>query len=140
MLAGSSGPFSTQKTALSQTHLNGKRIKKKLSQRVHHDEMLKKDFHRDLWSAFLARYVNDDLLSLQDAKNEYPGMESYLTEAWKLYQQQTNQVGESESEKSHSSPESVSVKGKSYRIIGSLGPRRGKLNSKQVANTSDNLG
>lgn len=82
--------FSTRKTALSQTHLNGNRIKKKLSQRVHHDEMLGKSFQRDIWSAFLARYVNDDLLSLRDAQSEYPGMESYLMDAWKIYQQQTN--------------------------------------------------
>ncbi len=98
------------------THLNGNRIKKKLSQRVHHDEMLGKSFQRDIWSAFLARYVNDDLLSLRDAQSEYPGMESYLMDPWKIYQQQTNQVGKSESEKCHSSSESVSAKGKAYRL------------------------
>ncbi len=95
--------------------------------------MLNKKFQRDLWSAFLARYVNDDLLSLQDAQLSYPGMESCLMEAWELYQQQTNQVGQSESEKSHSSPESVSVKGKSYRIAGSLKSLYPKSSSKQVA-------
>lgn len=134
--------FSTRKTALSQTHLNGKRIKKKLSQRVHHDEMLGKSFQRDIWSAFLARYVNDDLLSLRDAQREYPGMESYLMDAWKIYQQQTNQVSESESRKRHSSSESVSAKGKVYLLknIASFDIyTKGKPHSEQIANTGDNL-
>lgn len=122
--------------------MNGKRIKKKLSQRVHHDEMLDKRFQRDIWSAFLARYVNDDSLSLRDAQLEYPGMESYLMDAWKIYQQQTNQVGESESRKCHSSSESVSAKGNVYRLRGIESFdlfTKGKLNSKQVADKGDNL-
>lgn len=48
---GSFQKFSTRKTALSQTHLNGERIKKSLSQRVHKDNS---GFlmHRDLFSAY----------------------------------------------------------------------------------------
>lgn len=117
--------FSTQKTALSQTHLNGKRIKKKLSQRVHHDDYLKKDIHRDLFSAFLARYVYDDKLSLLDASSEYPGMESSLMEAWEQHQQQTNQVGESERRNGHKSFEFVPIK---------------VLAPKQIVNKDENLG
>jgi putative transposase len=74
--------FSTQKTALSQTHLDGSRTKKSLSQRVHHDATGIK-MHRDLFSAYLSRYVNqDDRLSLQDARDGYRGAESLLLEAW----------------------------------------------------------
>lgn len=43
--------FSTRKTALSQTHLNGERIKKSLSERVHKDNSGFK-MHRDLFSAY----------------------------------------------------------------------------------------
>jgi hypothetical protein len=60
---GSFVKFSCQKTALSQTHLTGERIKKSLSERVHYD---KSGFamHRDLFSAYLARFVNQDELLL----------------------------------------------------------------------------
>jgi len=46
---GSFTKFSTQKTALSQTHLTGARIKKSLSERVHYDCGVV--MHRDLFSA-----------------------------------------------------------------------------------------
>ncbi|BAY46358.1 transposase, IS608 family protein [Scytonema sp. HK-05] len=88
--------FSTQKTALSQTHLDGSRVKKSLSERVHHDATGIK-MHRDLFSAYLSRYVNhDDKLSLQDARDGYRGAESLLLEAW---QESLNreQLGSSES-------------------------------------------
>ncbi|MGD1912329.1 MAG: RNA-guided endonuclease TnpB family protein [Rivularia sp. (in: cyanobacteria)] len=86
--------FSTKKTALSQTHLDGTRIKKKLSQRVHEDVTGFK-MHRDLFSAFLARSVNDDSLSLLDAQCEYPGSEPILLDAWKQRQQTRSKVGAS---------------------------------------------
>ncbi|MGB3652394.1 MAG: transposase, partial [Rivularia sp. (in: cyanobacteria)] len=101
--------FSTKKTALSQTHLDGTRIKKSLSQRVHEDVTGFK-LHRDLFSAFLARHVNDDLLSLLDAQNEYPGSESILVDAWKLYQQTRSKVGVSEIKSSHCSSDELSHK------------------------------
>ena len=100
--------FSTRKTALSQTHLNGERIKKSLSQRVHQDSsgMI---MHRDLFSAFLARYVNDDeSLSLHDARREYPRSESILRSAWQIYQKNCEQVSVSESRLCHSSLENLS--------------------------------
>jgi transposase len=77
---GSFYQFSTSKTALSQTHLTGERIKKALSERVHYDKS-GVIMHRDLMSAFLSRYVYDDELSLQDANFEYPGMETTLLRA-----------------------------------------------------------
>ncbi len=58
--------FSTSYTALSQTHLDGTRIKKSLSQRVHKD-VTGFVMHRDLFSAFLSRCVYNDKLSLWDA-------------------------------------------------------------------------
>ncbi len=79
---GSFTKFSTRKTALSQTHLTGKRIKKSLSERVHHDQT-GIVMQRDLFSAFLARYVVENELLLQDAINAYPGMESILLAAWR---------------------------------------------------------
>ncbi len=82
---GSFQKFSTKKTALSQTHLDGTRIKKSLSQRVHYDVTGIVPHHRDIWSSFLARYVNQDELSLHDAQLEYQRLESVLLEAWQQY-------------------------------------------------------
>jgi hypothetical protein len=107
---GSFVKFSTQKTALSQIHLSGECIKKKLSERVHHD-VTGVVMHRDLFSAYLSRYVNEDgELSLQDAVNQYPGSEQILVEAWKRYQETANQIGASESRQSHSPSERFSRK------------------------------
>ncbi|MGH2413682.1 MAG: RNA-guided endonuclease TnpB family protein, partial [Microcystaceae cyanobacterium] len=77
--------FSTQTTALSQTHLDGTRIKKSLSQRVHRDVTGIPIHHRDLFSAFLSRYVNQNKLVLQDAQIEYLGLEPVLLEAHQRY-------------------------------------------------------
>lgn len=84
--------FSTQKTALSQTHLDGTRIKKKLSERIHKDVTGIKPMHRDLMSAYLARCVYGDMLSLRDAQWEYPDTEPYLAEAWQRYKTNCEQV------------------------------------------------
>ena len=91
---GSFQKFSTRKTALSQTHLNGKRIKKTLSQRVHKDSsgfMM----HRDLFSAYLARYVNDeDNLLLQSAQQEWNRSEPILRSAWQAFLRNCEQVAQ----------------------------------------------
>lgn len=108
--------FSTQKTALSQTHLDGSRIKKSLSQRVHRD-VTGVVMHRDIFSAFLSRYVNEDQLSLQDAVNQYPRLESILKSAWQQYQTNCEQVGESESRLSHLPSEQFDLEGKSVNQI-----------------------
>jgi hypothetical protein len=100
--------FSTQKTALSQTHLDGSRVKKSLSERVHHDAT-GIAMHRDLFSAYLSRFVNEEnTLSLQDAACQYPGMEPILLEAWERFKQSANQVGASERGKTHSPLERIS--------------------------------
>ena len=88
--------FSTQKTALSQSHLDGSRVKKSLSERVHHDVTGIK-MHRDLFSAYLSRHVNqDDTLSWQDAASQYPRTEPFLLDAWQRSKNR-EQVGDAES-------------------------------------------
>lgn len=104
---GSVIKFSTQTTALSQTHLDGTRIKKSLSQRVHQDVTGIPEHHRDLFSAFLSRSVNQNQLVLQDAVNEYSGLEPVLLEAYQRYLTR-KQVSESESRQSDSPSEPVS--------------------------------
>jgi putative transposase len=103
---GSFYQFSTTRTALSQTHLTGVRVKKSLSERVHYDQS-GVVMHRDLMSAFLSRHVYDDTLSLRDAQSEYPGMETTLLRAWQQYQQSANRVSASESRCSHSPAELI---------------------------------
>jgi hypothetical protein len=113
---GSFTKFSTSSTALSQTHLDGSRIKKPLQMRVHQDVTGIPEHHRDLFSAFLSRYVNQDKLSLQDAINEYPGAESLLLEAWQRHLTR-KQVSASESRLSDSPLERVSNKGRTSSQI-----------------------
>jgi putative transposase len=102
--------FSTQKTALSQTHLTGERVKKSLSQRVHYDHT-GVTMHRDLFSAYLSRFVNDeDNLLLHLALHEWERSESILMEAWKEFQTNCERVSASESRMSHSPSEQFSNK------------------------------
>ncbi|MGH2415435.1 MAG: hypothetical protein ACRDEA_17445, partial [Microcystaceae cyanobacterium] len=82
-----------------------------------------REHHRDLFSAFLSRYVNQDKLSLQDALNKYPGLEPVLLEAWQRHLTR-KQVGKSESRQSDSPLEWVSNK---------------SLTSSQIAITSEKL-
>ncbi len=110
MSLGSCQRFSTIKTALSQTHLDGTRIKKSLSQRVHYDVTGIVPHQRDLFSSFLARYVNQDELSLHDAQLEYQRLESVLLEAWQQDRKLASGVGSSYSLRSDSSVEQVSMK------------------------------
>ncbi|MDJ0746255.1 MAG: transposase [Xenococcaceae cyanobacterium MO_167.B27] len=91
---GSFQKFSTRKTALSQTHLDGTRIKKALSERVHRDSS-GFEMHRDLFSAFLARHINDDeCLSMESAQQEWGRSESILRSAWQTYQINREQVAQ----------------------------------------------
>ncbi len=64
--------------------------------------------HRDLFSAFLGRYVDESELSLQDARESYLGMESSLLEAWQRYKQSANRVSIAESRKAHPPLEQIS--------------------------------
>jgi len=82
--------YSTQKTACSQTHLDGKRVKKTLSERVHHDNT-GVVMQRDLFSAYLGLYVNQEgYLSVEDARQGYPGSEPILSAAWTEFQQRSS--------------------------------------------------
>jgi len=104
---GSFYEFSTRKTALSQTHLTGERIKKSLSERVHYDQS-GIVMHRDLFSAFLSRHIIDSQLSLLDAKLEYPGLEQVLLGAWQCYDKKSaNRVSIAESRLSQSPVEQI---------------------------------
>ncbi|MDJ0616946.1 MAG: hypothetical protein QNJ63_09405 [Calothrix sp. MO_192.B10] len=116
--------FATQTTALSQTHLDGTRIKKKLSQRVHYD-VTGVVMHRDLFSAYLSRWVYGDVLSLRDAQWEYPDAEPYLMDGWKRYQQTANRVGNSESGNNHMSLERLSIEVLTPNQIASKGEKLG---------------
>lgn len=122
---GSFIKFSTQKKALSQTHLNGERIKKNLSQRVHYDQT-GIVMHRDLFSAFLSRYIDEDQLSLQDAITQYPRLEPVLLEAWEHYKQSANRVSASESGQAHPPLERISTK---LRIVSQISQEGLKANS-----------
>jgi len=89
--------FSTSYTALSQTHLTGERIKKSLSERVH-DDATGAVMHRDLFSAYLSRFVNDeDSLLLHLALSEWERSEPILMQAWKEFQTNRERVAECES-------------------------------------------
>jgi putative transposase len=79
---GSFTTFSTNKTALSQTHLDGTKIKKSLSERVHKD-VSGFEMQRDLFSAYLSRYVNDNSeLNVSQARRDWERTEPFLTQAW----------------------------------------------------------
>ncbi|ACK69913.1 transposase, IS608 family [Gloeothece citriformis PCC 7424] len=107
---GSFNLFSTQKTALSQTHLTGSRVKKSLSQRIHVDET-GVIMHRDLFSAYLSRFVNDeDNLLLHFAVEQWKRSEPVLLQAWKEFQINCKQVSASESRLCHSSSEQFCTK------------------------------
>jgi putative transposase len=82
-------------------------IKKSLSQRVHQDVTGLPQHQRDLFSAFLSRYVNQDVLVLQDAQAEYLGLEPILLEAHQRYLTR-KQVSASERRLSDSPSEGVS--------------------------------
>jgi hypothetical protein len=115
--------FSTHKTALSQTHLDGSRVKKSLSERVHKD-VTGVVMHRDLFSSYLSRFVNEDELSLHDAASQYQRSESILVEAWQRYENQTaNRVGASESGLTHSPLEQFSIKGRKVDQIATKGEK-----------------
>ena len=118
---GSFQKFSTRKTALSQTHLNGERIKKSLSQRVHQD-ITGVVMHRDIFSAYLARYVNDeDNLLLHSARQEWNRSEPILRSAWQEFLRNCERVSESESRLCHSPLEQFDQKLGSISQISQVG-------------------
>jgi transposase len=106
--SGSVVKFSTQTTALSQTHLNGERIKKSLSQRIHRD-VSGFEMQRDLFSAYLARHVDQDKLSLRSAQAEWERLEPTLMAAWERYRESAKRVAACESGKADPSPEQIAI-------------------------------
>ena len=75
--------FSTCKTRLSQfDHTTGDFVKKPLSQRVHVLRDGSGEVQRDLYSAFLARFVGaGDLLDAREAAEAFPGAKPLLVRA-----------------------------------------------------------
>ncbi len=76
--------FSTQKTALSQTCLCGRKEKKPLRVRVHNCPDCGVSMQRDIISAFLSRYIDPstETLSFESARNGWLGMEQSLQAGW----------------------------------------------------------
>jgi transposase len=83
--------FSTQTTKLSQTcHQCGTVKKKKLSDRIHQCDCGIR-CQRDLYSAFLAKFVDEkELLQASQAQNAWLGSEPILYAAWRQATTQTN--------------------------------------------------
>ncbi len=81
---GSVIEFSPFQTRLSQTCICGKREKKALSQRIHQCQC-GVEAQRDLFSAYLARFVQGDRLNVAAAKESWIGAETLLrtTFEWK---------------------------------------------------------
>jgi putative transposase len=80
--------------------------------------------HRDLFSAFLSRHVNDeDNLLLHLARDEWGRLEPILTEAWEEFQKSANQVSASESGLCHSPLERISVEDRSISQIAIKGEK-----------------
>ena len=73
--------FNTRTTALSQVCFCGQKHKKRLSERVHGCDG-GVTMQRDLFSAHLARFVEDDALQVAKARESWPGAEPLLRTAW----------------------------------------------------------
>ena len=74
-------PFSTYKTALSQTCVCGYKQKKPLKQRWHNCSNCGATAQRDLFSANLARYVEKDSLDMTQAQQAWAGVDILLRKA-----------------------------------------------------------
>jgi transposase len=84
---GSMEEFSTYHTALSQVCICGQKHKKRLSERVHQCEC-GVAMQRDLFSAYLAKYVEEDRLQVDKANESWQGAEPLLRTAWRRVQKQ----------------------------------------------------
>ncbi len=73
--------FNTRTTALSQVCFCGQKHKKRLSERVHACGC-GVTMQRDLFSAYWARFVEDDALPVAKARESWPGAEPLLRTAW----------------------------------------------------------
>ncbi|MEO0840711.1 MAG: hypothetical protein AAFY21_16310 [Cyanobacteria bacterium J06641_2] len=61
--------------------------------------------HRDIFTAYLSRFVHDELLLIEDAASQYSAMEPLLMEGWEEYRKAASKVGVSEIRNSHVSAE-----------------------------------
>ena len=67
--------------------------------------------HRDLFTAYLSRFVNDeDNLLLHLAASQWEKSEPILLEAWEVFKQTAKRVAKCESRLSHSPSEQFSNK------------------------------
>ncbi|MCY0899732.1 MAG: transposase [Firmicutes bacterium] len=78
---GSVEEFSTYRTALSQVCLCGQKHKKRLSERVHACDC-GVFMQRDLFSAYLAKHVENERLQAASAYEHWQGAEPLLRTAW----------------------------------------------------------
>ena len=78
--------FNTRTTALSQVCHCGEKHRKPLRQRVH-ECTCGVVMQRDLYSAYLARFVKDNVLHATEASLSWSGAESLLRAAWRDSQQ-----------------------------------------------------
>jgi putative transposase len=78
--------FPTRNTALSQRCICGQAAVKPLSQRVHRCPHCGITMHRDLLSAYLAAFVQGDLLHADQVQAAWSGAEPHLRAAWSRYQ------------------------------------------------------
>ncbi len=79
--------FGTYHTALSQTCICGQKHKKRLSERVHACDC-GVVMQRDLFSAYLAKHVEEDCLQVANANMHWQGAEPLLRTAWRQVQNQ----------------------------------------------------
>jgi transposase len=86
---GSVVEFSTFQTCLSQHCICGKKEKKPLSQRIHRCSC-GVEAQRDLFSAYLARFVQEDRLDVLAAKKSWEGAETLLRMAFEQKYQTTS--------------------------------------------------
>ena len=78
---GQVSKFPTRTTALSQTRHCGRRARKHLRDRWHVCRKCGTVAQRDLYSAFLAKYVRDDVLDIRQAEQAWPGAHLLLERA-----------------------------------------------------------
>ena len=75
--------LNTQKTCLSQHCVCGNKKKKELSERIHHCEVCGRTIQRDLLSAYLMLYTNEEnITDFNAAQYNWTEWEPILTSAW----------------------------------------------------------
>lgn len=122
---GAAHKYSTQTTACSQTHLNGERHKKTLSERIHQD-ITGPVMHRDIFSAYLGLYVNQDsLLMVDTARADYPRVEPTLQAAWQAFGKSTSNPARLDSRSPASPSESICSEGQKLLQIGYIADKGG---------------